>query len=529
MRTLQGRLRVLLVAAALATTGPAAGQAERLHRADARFQAATDRPLSALSRLRARQSDDGPLAARLYAGVGLTMAASAILEQHRDADAAHLALARARLAVGDPEAAIDALTRMRLQLDRNAAIARARLLARAQLRLGRGDPAALALAGQREIQPLPRLAQYHLGLAWLQTDEPERGLGILQALGIYSGPDPAGKLLADQANVLLGFWLLERERGSQARQAFLRVRLGRPLSRKAMLGLGWSEISAGALTQSILERQLQVCPPEDAALWADAEPLHQVSRRSCRRREFEDDRRLMDSADLQATESSQYRRAAVAWQAAIRGGDPTDPVVAEALAALPHALWRAGDATGAEQAFQQAIGRLETATAEAARAAEPDQSTATRRALAAIANHLRTMHQYLSVRGIRLSEQLAGFADSAPAQELAELLLAWGADLGSESPRFLLPRGRMALSLPSVRPGPPPRDTAPKEARLQRLTDRVRALSTRQAALERRLALAVEKQRQQHRDVVTEQLNRYLSHARKGLAALYRAGNPDAP
>ncbi|CAM9927343.1 unnamed protein product, partial [Chrysoparadoxa australica] len=339
-------------------------QAERLHRADARFQAATDRPLSALSRLRARQSDDDPLAARLYAGAGLTMAAGAILEHYRDADAAHLTLARARLAAGDAEAAIAALTRMRLQLDPEAALARARLLARAQLHLGRGDPATLALAGQREIQPLPRLAQYHLGLAWLQTDEPERGLGILQALGTYSGPDPAGKLLADQANVLLGFWLLDRDRGSQARQAFLRVRLDRPLSRKAMLGLGWSEISAGALTQSILERQLQVCPPEDAELWADAKPLHQISRRSCRRREFEDDQRLMDSAELQATESSQYRRAAVAWQAAIRGGDAADPVVAEALAALPHALWRAGDAAGAEQAFQGAIGRLETTAAD---------------------------------------------------------------------------------------------------------------------------------------------------------------------
>ncbi|MEQ8800118.1 MAG: hypothetical protein RIE77_00475 [Phycisphaerales bacterium] len=520
---------MLLLATALTAAGPAAGQAERLHRADARFQAATDRPLSALSRLRARQSDDDPLAARLYAGAGLTLAAGAILEHYRDADAAHLALARARLAVGDPEAAIAALTRMRLQLDPEAALARARLLARAHLHLARGDPAALALAGQREIQPLPRLAQYHLGLAWLQTDEPERGLGILQALGTYSGPDPAGKLLADQANVLLGFWLLDRDRGSQARQAFLRVRLDRPLSRKAMLGLGWSEISAGALTQSILERQLQVCPPEDAELWADAEPLHQISRRSCRRREFEDDQRLMDSAELQATESSQYRRAAVAWQAAIRGGDAADPVVAEALAALPHALWRAGDPAGAEQAFQGAIGRLKTAAAKAASAAKPGRPTATRRALAAITNNLRTMHQHLSVRVVRLSEQLAGHADSAPAQELAAGLLAWRADAGGTPAAFLPPRGRMIMGMPPARTAPPPINIAPNEARLQRLAQQVRSLAARHAALEQRLARAVEHHQQQRRDIVTEQLKRYLAHARQGLAALYRAGNPETP
>lgn len=528
MRALQGRVRVLLVAAALTAAGPAAGQAERLHRADARFQAATDRPLSALSRLRARQSDDDPLAARLYAGAGLTMAAGAILEHYRDADAAHLTLARARLAAGDPEAAIAALTRMRLQLDPEAALARARLLARAQLHLGRGDPATLALAGQREIQPLPRLAQYHLGLAWLQTDEPERGLGILQALGTYSGPDPAGKLLADQANVLLGFWLLDRDRGSQARQAFLRVRLDRPLSRKAMLGLGWSEISAGALTQSILERQLQVCPPEDAELWADAKPLHQISRRSCRRREFEDDQRLMDSAELQATESSQYRRAAVAWQAAIRGSDAADPVVAEALAALPHALWRAGDAAGAEQAFQGAIGRLETTAADAASGAKPGGPTTTWRALAAIANNLRSMHRHLGVRGGRLSEQLSRLSDSAPAQDLAAGLLAWRADAGGEPAASMLPRGRMIMGLPSIQTAPPPINTAPAEARLQRLAQQVRALAARHAALEQRLARAVEHHQQQRRDIVTEQLNHYLAHARQGLAALYRAGNPDA-
>ncbi|MDT0634975.1 hypothetical protein [Spectribacter hydrogenoxidans] len=528
MRAPHGLVAVLLVAASLVAAGSAAWQAERLHQADARWQAATDRPLSALSQLRARQLDDEPLAAQLYAGAGLTTSAGAILERHRGADTAHLALAGARLAAGDPEAAIAALTRMRLQLDPEAALARARLLARAQLHLGRGDPAALALAGQREIQTLPRLARYHLGLAWLQTDEPERGLGILQALGTYSGPDPAGKLLADQANVLLGFWLLNRNRGSQARQAFLRVRLNRPLSRKAMLGLGWSEISAGALTQSILERQLQVCPPEDAELWADADPLHQVSRRSCRQRRFEDDQRLMDSAALQATESSQYRRAAVAWRAAIRGGAPTDPVVAEALAALPHALWRAGDATGAEQGFQRAIGRLETAVADAAGAAPPGRPDTTRRALGAIANNLRTMHQHLGARGGSLSGQLARLPDSAPVQDLAAALNAWRADNGRGSALTLMPHGGVVTALPSTRNASAV-TAAPDEARLRRLAERVQELATRHAALEQQLSQAVEQQQQQRRDLVTEQLNRYLSHARQGLAALYRAGNPDTP
>lgn len=510
----------------LAPQPPVEKTSDDLHRAHARLLARSGQPLAALARLRRFAAARGPLAARLYAQFGMTAAARTALAgaaYDPNANRAWLALAHASMAVGDAAGAVSALASMPVQLDLNMGLRRARLLARALLALDRPDEAALALTAERERQDLPQLARYDLGIALIRAESISRGIALLDALGAYTGADIARKALADQANLALGYWFLDQNRGAYARRTFLRVRLDTPVTRKAMLGLGWAEISAGGLTQALLTSELQDCLPADSQLWTEAEPLHQVPRLVCRRREFDGDRRLLDAASLQTTAASQYTRAAIAWQAAAGGGNPGNPVVAEALASLPFALEVAGDAQAAEEAFKGAIAGLTEALEGFVTAPPAVPAVSPSAPLARLRAGLRRARQHLATRAATLGQALGPLPAAASdavtrlGAVLDELRLDGGWSLQAPD---AFQRGRLIVGLQAAAAAPRTAGVAPE--RLAALSERIGRLQTRIGAALTAIEDAAAAARQRRRTHRQEQIRRYLAQSRAGLAALHQ-------
>lgn len=508
----------------LAVTMPAAAQpspqtpdieASDLHRGHAHYMAATGRPSAALVRLRMLDVARGALIARLYARAGMTDAATAALsglENVHRADGAWLALAQARLERDAVAAARTALEATSTPLYREFGLRRASLLARVQLRQDQPADAVVTLAGERQRQKLPILDRYQLGIARLRAGETERGLGELEKLGLYVGDDPARKALADQANLTLGYWYLSRNRGAQARRVFLRVRLDRPLSRRALLGLGWAEISTGGITQALTMEGGPGCGT-DPELFEEAQPLHKIPRPNCRLRDIDDDRRLLDAEALQNTEQSQYERAAVAWQTAARDGDPVNPVVAEARVANAYAQAGLGDEQAAVRKFKAVIDELEAVLSRPIRTdSQPKPGTP----LAHLSTDLADVRKQLARRAASFNASASPIRDKPDA--LTKLIETLEETAGYQAVTQPFQRhGRLLVMLETLIPPP----TAPVSTqRLQRLDERVRQTLDRYRTLRGALDRAGHAAARQRARKRRKQITTALRDARRGLAAL---------
>lgn len=422
------RRRQLLIAAALLAAGvaTAGGDADDLYRAHARFLAATGEAAAALATLRARGIHGGPLLATIYAERDLIAAARRELTGHRHDPAASdawLALARAHYRAGEPRRTEQVLLQMTRNLDAAAAHERASLLARALLRQKRFDEAALALAGQRRRGELNPIDRYNLGVAWLGAGATERGVAELDALGRYRGEDPARRLLADRANLRLGYWFLRDWRGGLARSVLERIRLDGPFSGEATLALGWAELARPGDSQTLTTEQMERCRESEPELWEGTSEIHEVPRVDCR--EIDEETDALGGAAARESDRAAYRRAAVAWRETV-AAPATRTVVQEALVALPYALARSGDTEAARQAYRTAVERLQTAReaiANGASAAEaPALHTTEADRLDALADSLRAADARLARIERWLAAAGKGKADPDTVAELGAIL-----------------------------------------------------------------------------------------------------------
>lgn len=508
-----------------ADTDADARTATALHHAHARWLAATGDPVAAAATLRSHGIQDGPGLARLYAELGLTEAARGLLAQHqRDpaATAAWLALGEAHYRLGEYVRAEQALLQISRNIDDGVAGKRASLLARALLRQGHFDEAALALAGQRRREELLPLDRYNLGVAWLRAGDSTRGAAELEAVGRYDGDDPALRTLADHANLKLGYWFLRDERGGLARRMLQRIRLDGPFTEEAMLALGWAELAPAGDVQRLHAERLEKCQGPQSELWSHASEMHAVPRRSCGgMNEWED---TIGGEPARENTAAEYRRAAVAWRETA-DAPALRPAVQEALVALPYALVQAGDRAQALAAYRRAVERLsatqaaidagETAPAPPSLQIEPPQR------LAVLDASLRDMDRRL--------ERLAAWLDAPPesgrpdpdaverlGEVLAELRAAAppGRDLGRPSG---VQRARLQALLRSLQTS---RAGAPPAERLDALRQRVPAVredirQSLQAVTQAQAALEA-----QRRERLRQRVSLYLEQARLGLASL---------
>jgi len=195
-------------------------------------------------------------------------------------DQAAWRLARLSFEKSEYEQALQVLDAMGPNADeglvRKAGLLRGEVL----LALGRPGDAARALASVDSTGDQKPFVEYNHAVALLRAKEPEDAYARLDRIGQMDVDDDAMAALRDKANLALGYTLLQAKRPVDSQAPLERVRLDGPFSNKALLWFGWG----------------------------DAAQQH-------------------------------YQEALSAWME-LRGRDPTDPAVQEALLAAPYAFSR---------------------------------------------------------------------------------------------------------------------------------------------------------------------------------------------
>jgi hypothetical protein len=130
------------------------------------------------------------------------------------------------------------------------------LLARIYMDQGRFDEAAQLLTDWEGAAIWAAYARYNLGVAMVRMGELEPGAQLLDAVGTMdvkmrdvSKDELLG--LRDRANLALGFAYLQSDLDGAAKPVLQRVRLNGPFSNKALLGVGWADISRQNYRQAL--------------------------------------------------------------------------------------------------------------------------------------------------------------------------------------------------------------------------------------------------------------------------------------
>ena len=155
-------------------------------------------------------------------------------------DRAWFYLAKIRYQRGFLAEADDAVARIGADLPKS--LEEDRLLLQSNLMMARGDYAGAAalLEGVDKQSPLGQYARYNLGVAQVKSGEVDKGVKLLEQIGLTPAPDEEMRALRDKTNLALGFAALQAARPDEARASLQRVRMQGMLSNKALLGFGWA-------------------------------------------------------------------------------------------------------------------------------------------------------------------------------------------------------------------------------------------------------------------------------------------------
>ncbi len=93
---------------------------------------------------------------------------------------------------------------------------------------------------------------YNLGIAYIQNGEEKKGIVALGEMGKISSDERGILALKDKANLTLANRMLENGSPDQAKQYFSRIRLNGPFADRALLGLGWVNVSLGQFKKALV-------------------------------------------------------------------------------------------------------------------------------------------------------------------------------------------------------------------------------------------------------------------------------------
>lgn len=153
-------------------------------------------------------------------------------------------LAKISFQRGDPVNALQALSRVSGNMTRATRAEAVQLHSLLLLQLGQNDAAIKVLQEAKDARAWSPYLAYNLGVAYIRSDQLERGAKELDTLGEMSGRSEEIRLLRDKANLALGYSYLQKGATKQSRDSLDRVRLEGPLSNKALLGAGWANAEA---------------------------------------------------------------------------------------------------------------------------------------------------------------------------------------------------------------------------------------------------------------------------------------------
>jgi len=263
-------------AAAPAATGPLPGlpavKVQDLHYGDVLFYFYQHDHFDALVRLAAYR-DQGRLAAHARDSELLRGGLYLSLGQHREAreiferlladpatpaavrDQAWFYLGKVLYAAGLFEESERALRSATGRLAIGLESERHLLIAQGLMYRQRYDQAIAELEGWQGPPQWMAYGQFNLGVALVRAGRAERGLQLLDNVGLMVTENPELAALRDKANLAIGYALLQAGSPAAARAALERVRLSGPQSSKALLGAGWADASAKEYRRALLPWQ----------------------------------------------------------------------------------------------------------------------------------------------------------------------------------------------------------------------------------------------------------------------------------
>ncbi|NKF23777.1 tetratricopeptide repeat protein [Solimonas marina] len=233
------------------------------------------------------------------------------------------------------------------------------LMSRVMMADGQYSEAAGLLQKRKSDASIDDFMRYNLGIALINSGQPTPGQTQLDDVGKMRPLTEDDLALRDRANLTLGWQFLQAQQAATAKPVLSRVRVEGPFSNRALLGLGWAQLSPqGSRNEKDLSR--------DEGAWEKAQTSISLLGVLIRRGYLDHDvfdntgmssfRRDNRNPETQAA----MRRALVPWLELTKR-DPMDPAVQEAWLAIAYTLDQLGAHTEALQYYEKAVGVLEDA------------------------------------------------------------------------------------------------------------------------------------------------------------------------
>ncbi|HUP93025.1 MAG TPA: hypothetical protein VM074_12335 [Solimonas sp.] len=233
------------------------------------------------------------------------------------------------------------------------------MLARVLMADGRYGDAVEVLTDLNNAKRQSPFTRYNLAVALINEGRVQQGQTVMDRIGRMSPKDVLELALRDRANLSLGWNFLQNRQAATAKPILSRVRVVGPFSNRALLGLGWAELSPdGAKAERV---ELGDEEP-DASPFTTFSTLGVLLRPGF----LENDAfkraglRNFRLKKVKPEEEAALKKALVPWVELI-SRDPMDPAVQEAWLAIPYSLDKLGAHTQALSFYEKAVGVLETA------------------------------------------------------------------------------------------------------------------------------------------------------------------------
>jgi len=97
---------------------------------------------------------------------------------------------------------------------------------------------------------------YNLGIAYIQNGDEKKAIKALSEMGKIKTDDRGVLALKDKANLTLASRMLEKGSPTLAKKYFSRVRLNGPFADRALLGMGWVNVSLGEFKKALVPWRL---------------------------------------------------------------------------------------------------------------------------------------------------------------------------------------------------------------------------------------------------------------------------------
>jgi tetratricopeptide (TPR) repeat protein len=366
----------LLAAAALASAGawaadtyiPGSGTDPNLRAAQ--YQSDEGRYFSALTELlsidhgNSKVSTDSRwLLAEDYLSFGMRDKAEPIYRELAVATTDHLLLGRSRLRLaefsyerGYFDEARSTLLKMQEKLPKQLVEQWQDQMSRVLMAQGRYNEAVSVLTNLDNAGKQSQYTRYNLGVALIKDGRVPQGRDLLDRVGRMRVLTLEDLALRDKANLTLGWHFLHNQLGGSALPIFGRIRSQGPYANRALLGLGWAELSPRGSKQEhtdLVDEAEQPFFSTFSTLGVLLRPgfLDRDIFKRAGMRNFRLDK-------LGKGEEAALKRALVAWVELINR-DPMDPAVQEGWLAIPYSLDKLGAHTQALQYYEKAVASLE--------------------------------------------------------------------------------------------------------------------------------------------------------------------------